>query len=876
MALIDRKRFFLYLGLFLTLIWTILVAAYIGAEIGWGVLAQVTPGEQGGLLAGYAGVLAFLWVFLTFLKRDRQLAAHMASLEAELHRLRDPLGESDAKTAGLAEALRKRVELVEAATTLADSQLAKATALLESQSQGIVAAAAKVTQEVELAKQGLSQQRGQLEDQSNQATRLLRQQMESMTAAAAEMMQRVEAELAEKAAAANRLFEGLVEQGQKLQGQMQTQLTQLSRAASEAGRTSDWLRESLKGQSSEAEAVAERIAGEAATMITALSGASEILTVASGKAGAEVAEVSTRLEEEARRIAEATNQATASLTGLLGEASTRLTGLSGDIDAATAQATTVAEAYHLRAQELGETVERERARIEAAGQVLRTEAQSILAAVAEAYRRRETDFAAASERERERIDNTGAVMREEAASMLASVAEAYHQHGIELQQATERERGRIVQISEVMKAEAGLIIEAVSEAYRRGSADLAATSERERQRMAASAEALRADVEGLRLLIAGTLTKEHELAEIFRDRTDEIGRKIDQNDTRVEALRDSVAELSRELATAAGEVERRSQEASFAFRDEGQMLIAAAEEATTRATAARTIISGQMAELIALAERSGELAQNVHDMLVKPIADLNAAAALAEGKAGDARADVMRLSEEVEAQVRRLLDTAQTLRGEIAGLGGEIEAKSKIMVGAADEAIRNVGGLDARVEEQAGRMTKVLGEALDRAADLGQLLKTQSETLNRATLAAKAEVEALGDARSRARNESFLAIAASIVAELGTLSIDITSLLDSEIPPEVWKRYRSGDRSAFVRRLLNKKDAYLLPALNERYQKDLKLRDLVLRFTGKFEELIESANKADPDNVLTTAFLTADIGKLYLLIQRNLGKVAAQ
>jgi hypothetical protein len=58
----------------------------------------------------------------------------------------------------------------------------------------------------------------------------------------------------------------------------------------------------------------------------------------------------------------------------------------------------------------------------------------------------------------------------------------------------------------------------------------------------------------LRLLIAGTLTKEHELAEIFRDRTDEIGRKIDQNDTRVEALRDSVSELSRELANAAGEV----------------------------------------------------------------------------------------------------------------------------------------------------------------------------------------------------------------------------------------------------------------------------------------------------------------------------------
>src|SRR5258708_4553858 len=140
MALIDRKRFFLTLGLALTLIWTILVAGYIALRIGWGVLAQLTPGEQGGLLAGYAGVLAFLWVLLTFLKRDRQLAAHMASLETELHRLRDPLGESDAKTAGLAEALRKRVELVEAATTAADGQLAKAAAVLASQDPGIGAA----------------------------------------------------------------------------------------------------------------------------------------------------------------------------------------------------------------------------------------------------------------------------------------------------------------------------------------------------------------------------------------------------------------------------------------------------------------------------------------------------------------------------------------------------------------------------------------------------------------------------------------------------------------------------------------------------------------------------------------------------------------
>src|SRR5262249_6640800 len=152
----------------------------------------------------------------------------------------------------------------------------------------------------------------------------------------------------------------------------------------------------------------------------------------------------------------------------------------------------------------------------------------------------------------------------------------------------------------------------------------------------------------------------------------------------------------------------------------------------------------------------------------------------------------------------------------------------------------------------------------------------QNEALQRATLAAKTELTDLAQARQQARSDSFLALAADIVFELGTLSIDITRLLDGEVPAEVWNRYRAGDRSVFVRRLLAKKDAYVIPALVQRHERDLKLRDLVARFTAKFEELLERANKADPDNILSTAFLTADIGKLYLLIQRNLGKAAAQ
>src|SRR5262249_13443517 len=182
-------------------------------------------------------------------------------------------------------------------------QITKASDLLQSQSQAITAASAKVALEVDQARQGLGQQRGLLEDQSSQAARLLREQVNelqlhivdtgqrlqqqtaafaagtdaarralaepvdaltafgdtlaaqpsaftrvareqasamvamleeaaqnfgrmaseqvaAMSAAARDLVNQVESELAQKADAANRLFDGLGEQGQKVQGRI--------------------------------------------------------------------------------------------------------------------------------------------------------------------------------------------------------------------------------------------------------------------------------------------------------------------------------------------------------------------------------------------------------------------------------------------------------------------------------------------------------------------------------------------------------------------------------------------------------------------------------------------------------------------------------
>ena len=115
-------------------------------------------------------------------------------------------------------------------------------------------------------------------------------------------------------------------------------------------------------------------------------------------------------------------------------------------------------------------------------------------------------------------------------------------------------------------------------------------------------------------------------------------------------------------------------------------------------------------------------------------------------------------------------------------------------------------------------------------------------------------------------------MAAVMIDELNGLALDIHTLLDSEVPEEVWKRYRDGDRSIFARRLFKMKDSYVIPAIQQRYQRDDKFQDMVDRYIRKFEELLANSASADPESVLNAAFITADVGKLYLVMSRSLGR----
>ena len=63
-----------------------------------------------------------------------------------------------------------------------------------------------------------------------------------------------------------------------------------------------------------------------------------------------------------------------------------------------------------------------------------------------------------------------------------------------------------------------------------------------------------------------------------------------------------------------------------------------------------------------------------------------------------------------------------------------------------------------------------------------------------------------------------------------------------------------------------------LTTIRDHYQEDPDFRDYVSRYLKQFHALVEESKKRDQDNVLNTTLLSSDMGKLFMLLNRALGR----
>ncbi|MBT4463081.1 MAG: hypothetical protein HOC60_00215, partial [Rhodospirillaceae bacterium] len=172
--------------------------------------------------------------------------------------------------------------------------------------------------------------------------------------------------------------------------------------------------------------------------------------------------------------------------------------------------------------------------------------------------------------------------------------------------------------------------------------------------------------------------------------------------------------------------------------------------------------------------------------------------------------------------------------------------------------------------------SKILGDASDKAekqADaIGATLGKKTAVLQSTVKDAKGLVETLKEHTKEAGIDDFLKRATFISERLQSLAVDMSRLMETTISEDDWRRFNRGEKGVFVRKMLGFREKSRLQSIRQRFQENDEFREYVQRYMSEFKGFLDEARKRDKQGVLSTIFLSSDMGKLFMVLTQALGR----
>ncbi len=348
----------------------------------------------------------------------------------------------------------------------------------------------------------------------------------------------------------------------------------------------------------------------------------------------------------------------------------------------------------------------------------------------------------------------------------------------------------------------------------------------------------------------------------------ESSREFDAMAGRIEPLAGGLARGHQELGAAAEAVAQRLAGAEEAVVRGRARLIEAATESEARLADYADVLTERATTVVAAADRLAELART-KDAVERVCADL---------------------AERVGEATTRLEAVRAGMEEQSAGLVAALAAAgtdgAERLDRSADELHRRLDGIatvtaqsERRIEEASGSLTRQSERLVESAGQAANIMHEAAAVfLSQTTALAKASREAheqaakVRESEFHARRDAFLNAAKFILESLHSLSVDVARLLESDIPAQTWKAFHRGDTGIFTRRLASLRSQIPGDRLRARYDEDGEFRSYVDRYVRQFEELFDQAMAHDHGDLLSSTFMTADVGKIYLMLCAALGR----
>lgn len=382
------------------------------------------------------------------------------------------------------------------------------------------------------------------------------------------------------------------------------------------------------------------------------------------------------------------------------------------------------------------------------------------------------------------------------------------------------------------------------------------------------------------------------MGENLRRRNEEASKAAEDSLTRSQTAAQFLEEKANLLAGMTEQIINGLNNAGSEFAAQANRIEAAGEIAREQIETTGETFLVQSHQLTRISEESQKAIKNFSVVMRERAVDFNKTAENAGARVHALNETVQQIGKEFEemsnkgviqidlagqrlrAMISEVAGNSERIAVEVRKSGEQFVDQSDLLSIAAEEALKRLQELLTLMRDNAKEIHDSGEKISAQSIKLGGAFNRQVQALISASRSAEEYISALDKKKEEADTERFMREASFIIEKLQSLGVDMARIYTPNVEEDLWKRYYSGDRSAFIRHLSRVIDKHQVRKMTDLFTENSEFREYVSRYVAEFDNVLARAQENERSDVLTGVLLGSEAGRLYMLLSRVFNKEA--
>ena len=237
-------------------------------------------------------------------------------------------------------------------------------------------------------------------------------------------------------------------------------------------------------------------------------------------------------------------------------------------------------------------------------------------------------------------------------------------------------------------------------------------------------------------------------------------------------------------------------------------------------------------------------------------------------------AQVDQAIQRLRTSITDVTNNSERMIAEVRKSAEQFTNQSGTLSSTADSTLQHLHELLVAVRNNIKEMQESGEKVSAQSIKIGGAFNRQVQALISASRSAEEHIFALNRKKEEADTQRFMRETSFIIEKLQSLGVDIARIYTPNVEEDLWKRYYSGDKNAFVRYLSRTLDKNQIRKMIDLFTENSEFREYVSRFVFEFQSVLTKARQNERADVLINVLLGSEAGHLYMILNRVFNKEA--